>query len=294
MVVALAVARMARGQELEPRVYLPSPVGSNLIVVGASGSVGDVIFDPTLPVEDANARVRGVVVGYYRSFGLLGRTASVGGTLPLLWGSAEGRLEGVARRVERRGLADMSLRLTLNILGSPAMDIGTLVARGRRVNLGGSILVVAPTGSYDSTRVVNIGANRWAAKPQLGLSIPVGERWLFDVYAGVWLFAENPDQRRQVREQTPLGTTEAHLSFNLSRRAWVAFNATYYRGGAIIVDDVERPGRQKNLRLGGTVSLPLANRQALRFSSATGVLVRLGADFTSWTVAWSYAWGAGL
>ena len=76
--LVLAVTSAIRGQELEPRVYLASPVGSNVIVVAAARSTGDVILDPTVPIENVHARVGAIVFGYYRTFGLLGRSASLG------------------------------------------------------------------------------------------------------------------------------------------------------------------------------------------------------------------------
>ena len=37
-----------------------------------------------------------------------------------------------------------------------------------------SLTVNAPTGQYDGTKLINVGTNRWAFKPEVGLSHPVG------------------------------------------------------------------------------------------------------------------------
>ncbi len=50
-----------------------------------------------------------------------------------------------------------------------------------------------PAGQYLSAKVINLGTNRWAYKPELGLTVPFGNRWLFDTYFGVWLFSDNDD-----------------------------------------------------------------------------------------------------
>jgi len=48
---------------------------------------------------------------------------------------------------------------------------GQLAGRGIEVVSGGaSLSVVAPTGQYVDSRFVNIGMNRWAFKPEVGLT----------------------------------------------------------------------------------------------------------------------------
>ncbi len=294
MCLVLLGAAPALGQQLEPRVYLASPVGSNVIIVGAGTSRGDVLFDPSLPVTDARARIGNVAFGYLRSFGLFGRSASLSGALPVVRGSLSGRLSGEPQRVDRLGIGDAAVRLTVNLVGSPAMDTATFARRGRRTNLGASLIVSVPTGQYDSQKFINIGAHRWAYKPEVGLSVPLGQRWLFDAYAGVWLFSADDDFVAGRREQDPLFTSQFHLSYNLSLRAWAAVNATFYSGGRVTVADVGNVERFRNTRLGGTLSLPLARRQSLRFAVSTGAWTRLGGDYNTFSVSWNYAWGRGF
>ena len=292
--VLLAAASAAAAQELEPRVYLASPVGTNIMVVGAVTQRGDVVFDPTLPVKDVRARVGVLAFGYYRSFDFLGRSASLGGNFPLVRASVSGLVDGESARVDRLGQGDASARLTVNLAGSPAMDAATFIKRGRHANLGASVVMVMPIGQYDSTRLVNIGANRWSVKPEVGVSLPFGQRGLIDTYAGVWLFGRNDNYVRGVREQEPLFTTQLHISYNLSPRAWAAFDVTFYAGGGAKVNSAEPVERLSNTRFGGTLSLPLVRRQSLKFAFSTGGWVRLGSDFNTFSVAWSYAWGRGL
>jgi hypothetical protein len=293
MIVA-RVAAHASGQELEPRVYLATPVGSNLIVGAMTRAVGDVVFDPTIPIENADARVTGITAGYYRSFGLFGRSANLGALVSFAGGTVSGLVAGTSGRAEPRGLADLPIRLTVNLRGSPAMDTPTFVKRGLHPELGLSIAASLPVGGYDPTKVVNVGMNRWAIKPELGFTVPVGPRWRFDVYGGVWLFAANPNYLGRRREQNPLVTTQFHVSYNLTRRAWAAFNSTFYAGGKVTTDGSPQIERQNNTRLGATLSLPIAGRQAIRVSASSGAWVRVGRDFTTIGVVWSYGWGRGF
>ena len=294
LIVLAATSAIPYAQELEPRVYLASPVGSNALIVAGARSSGDVLVDPTIPVENARARVGALVFGYYRTFDLLGRTASVGGTFPMLRASAEGELSGVERRVSRLGQGDFATRITVNLVGFPAMDTPTFVKQGRRPGLGASLVTNIPVGQYDSTRMINLGTNRWSFKPELGLTLPLGQRWLFDTYFGTWLFRDNTNYLGGTREQAPLVTTQVHLSYNLSRQAWAALDGTFYSGGRTTVNGIERSDRQHNTRLGGTLAVPIANRQSLRVAVSKGALVRIGSDFATMSVTWVYAWGRGF
>src|SRR5258705_480252 len=65
------------GQQLEPRAYSVSPVGTNIVVFGYGRSTGDIAFDPSLPITDARAAINAASAGYFQ-----GSAASVSGFLP--------------------------------------------------------------------------------------------------------------------------------------------------------------------------------------------------------------------
>ncbi len=289
----------ASAQEVEPRVYLASPIGSNIVLASTAWTGGDVVSDATIPVQDGDIQAGGGIFGYFRSFGLFGRSASLGGTFPLVGANGEGTVvTGPSPiRVHRDllGPGDSQVRLTVNLFGSPAMDTATFVKRGRRTNLGASLVTGVPTGEFDSAKALNLGTHRWSFKPEVGLSVPVGERWLVEIYAGTWFFTDNPDFVAGTLTQAPMFTSQAHLSYNLSVRAWVSADATFYAGGSTKVDGEVNASRQRNSRLGLTLSLPIATRrQTLKIGASTGAWVRYGADFNTITATWSYGWGRGF
>ena len=219
-------------QELEPRAYSPSPVGVNFVLFAGAHSTGEVLTDPSVPIQDVDAKLNAGIAGYGRTFGILGHQASAVIAVPYIMGR---HLRQCLRRGAfgelARELAIPRLRLAVNLIGGEAMTPKEFMRRTPRTTLGASLSISAPTGQYDPDKLINIGTNRWAFKPEIGLTIPHGP-WMFDVFAGVWLFTANPDFFGGVhREQDPMPTLQGHVSYTFRPRAWVAFDSTYYFDG---------------------------------------------------------------
>jgi hypothetical protein len=153
--------------------------------------------------------------------------------------------------------------------------------------VGLGITVVPPWGQYTSRQLVNLGYNRWAVKPEAGISHPVG-RWTFDASAGVWLFTTNDAYypARAVKRQDPILALQGHASYFLPRRSWVAINATWFAGGETRVDRVLNPDLQRNVRTGVTLSIPIAGQQSVKLSYSTGTTTRRGSDFNTFNATW--------
>lgn len=284
LVVILGVGG-AFAQDLEPRAYSPGPVGANFLIAGYGYTWGDVLLDPSLPIEDVSTKINTAVLGYSRSFGLLGRQASAAVLLPCFSGKVDGLVVGESRKVTRDGLGDPRLRLAMNLLGGPALTPAEFAEREPTTTLGTSLVVIAPLGEYDSEKLVNIGANRWAFKPEIGLSQPYGH-WSFDVYGGVWVYTENHDFfGGQRREQDPIWTTQIHGSYTILPRLWLAVDGTFYEGGRTTVDGTRGDDRQENSRVGLTLA-----RQSLKIPWSRGATVRQGGDFNTVGIALQAFW----
>lgn len=284
-----AVSTVAiQAQELEPRAYASSPVGLTAVVGIYGNTSGSVLMDPTLPVEDVTASVKSVSLGYFKSFGFFGRSANLSVGIPYVWGDMKGLLAGEFTRITRSGLGDMRLRLAANLVGAPAMKPAEFARYRQTTNLGLSVTVAAPIGQYDSAKLINIGANRWALKPEIGLSHARG-KWLMEVAGGVWFFSENSSFLGQsYRKQDPLLSIQGHVIYNLSRRMWLAFNANFYQGGASSTNGGPTGESFQNSRLGLTYSLEVARGHSLKFGFSDGAMTRLGGDFRSVTVGYQY------
>ncbi|HKQ98702.1 MAG TPA: transporter [Candidatus Polarisedimenticolia bacterium] len=284
-------APAARAQDMEPRAYSSAPIGTNFIAVGAGNTRGALLFDPALPIEDAQADLNLGTFGYARTFALAGKQGLVSGGLIYGRGELKGLLSGVERVSGRSGLTDLRVRVSLNLLGPGVLTPAEYAKAPHRTILGVSLAVQAPTGQYDPDRLINLGTNRWAFKPEIGVSVPV-DRWFLDAYAGVVFFTDNDEffPGDTTRRQDPLGTIQAHASYTFRTRAWLAFDATWYGGGDSTVDDGEPAGRQNSSRFGGTASFPIARGQSLKLAASTGAWVQTGSDFTTGTLTWQFTW----
>ena len=160
--------------------------------------------------------------------------------------------------------------------------------------LGVSFTAVVPTGQYDPARVMNGGANRWAFKPELGLTRRWGH-WALDAYTGVWFFTSNSKYfpGTSVRLQQPVGAGEAHLTYGWKRSLWASLDGNFWIGGRSTVDGQKNADEQRNSRAGVTVAVPVSRHQTVKLSYARGAYVRIGGDFRTLSMAWQYSWLGG-
>lgn len=277
-------------QQLEPRAYSPSPVGTSFLLVGFGRSSGGVTFDPTVPLTDVHANLYSSFIGIGRTFGLLGRQSLITAALPYAWGSLSGKVGEQSGSITRSGLADASFRFAFNILGSPAFKPREFAAtKHNNFILATSLTIDTPTGQYNSTKLINLGTNRWAFRPEIGFSRPI-KKGNLDLYSAASLFTTNkaffPGQ--SIRSQDMLASIQAHLSYTVRRGLWVAFDSTWYGGGATHLDNGPATSRQSNSRVGGTVSLPIGKMQSVKIAYSSGVTARVGAAFDALAVSWQF------
>jgi len=267
-------------QELEPGAYTVSPVGINLLNLTYGLNTGDVTFDPSLPVEQASARIQSLAIAAARSVNLGGRSATALVAFPLMGGHVSGIYLGEPAEVRRTGFGDMRVRLGINIYGEPARRPQEFVKTARsKLNVGDSVMMVLPTGQYDSSRIINLGLHRAAFKPEAAI-IRNFERWMFEIYGGVWLFTSNDDFfGGHTRSQDPLLSLQFSLRRTFRPGLWISGNANFYRGGRTWVDDVGKLDFQSNSRVGTTLAVPITRRNAFRFAVSEGAYTTIGADF---------------
>jgi Putative MetA-pathway of phenol degradation len=292
LIFLIKITDPLNAQDLDPRAYVWVPINGNFLSSGFAFSEGGVLTDPSLPIENLKANVQTLNAGYLRSFNLFGKTATAFAALPYSWAQASADLNGQRESISRSGFSDMRMRLSVLLVGAPATTIQKFAQVKHKTILGISVTVTAPTGQYFSDKLINLGTNRWAFKPELALSHPMGKRWLIDVYTGVWLFTQNNQfyTGKSKRSQQALGAFQAHLSYNFKPKIWVAIDATYYVGGESTINDVNKDDRQSNSRIGGTFVFPVFKKSSLKLAASTGAIIRAGADFNTFSIGWQTTW----
>jgi hypothetical protein len=123
----LFAAISAHAQDLEPRAYSPSPIGTTFIVISATRSAGGVFTDPSAPITNVEATigVLGLTAGY--TFDMFGKQAQLLGVVPIAWGEATGDVGEERREASRRGLADpRGARLSERALPWPRPSASTI------------------------------------------------------------------------------------------------------------------------------------------------------------------------
>jgi hypothetical protein len=255
-------------------------VGINVLNVGYVFNHGDVTFDPSLPIEDGNATIHSVTLSYGRSVDFAGRAATLLVAVPILDGHLEGLYLDERAVADRLGPGDMRIRVGVNLYGAPARRLPEFAKTPpSKLNVGASITVIAPVGQYDPQRIVNLGTNRWAFKPEAAIIRNAGA-WMFEIYGGAWLFTDNDNYvNGQVRSQNPLLSMQFSLRRTFRQGLWISGNINYYTGGRTNVGGLFKQDFQANSRAGTTLSVPLSRRNSVRFAASQGAVTSIGADF---------------
>jgi hypothetical protein len=212
--------------------------------------------------------------------------------LPYSYANVSGLVTGQDQSISRNGLADSRARLTVLLIGAPATGLEEYIKAPKKTIVGVSMSVGVPTGQFFADKLINIGTNRWSFKPEIGLSQPIGKRWLIDVYSGVWFFTANNSfyPGTAERSQKPMGAFQAHISYNITPRFWIAYNATYYVGGESSIDGTWSDDRQNNTRVGLTAVMPVGKSNSIKLAASTGAVIRIGPNFTNFSVGWQHSW----
>lgn len=289
-----STAFTAQATDIEPRAYSNIPIGFNFFVASYAYTSGSVSFAPSIPIKNGELEIHSAILAYAHSLDIWGHSGKVDVILPVasLSGSAEFMGEPRSRHIA--GFADPMLRFYVNLYGAPALSFKDFTNYKQDLIIGASLAMLAPGGQYDPSKMVNVGTNRWAFKPEIGISKAWGDLTA-ELAAGAYFFTDNnaPFQGDTL-QQNPLYTVQGHLIYSFGFGIWSAIDVNYYTGGRTVTDDVAADNRLENWRIGGTLALPLSRHNSIKVYGSTGIYNRIGSDFDVVGIAWQYRWGEGF
>ncbi|MBP1665463.1 MAG: hypothetical protein H6Q23_323 [Bacteroidetes bacterium] len=144
------------------------------------------------------------------------------------------------------GFADGLAGFKLGLIGAPAINVVDFAKSSMQFSLFADARVWY-SGSYESSKLFNLGSNRITFQFSAPMAIPLNKNrakatWL-EVAPSIEFFTANSDPSRgnsaEEVKQAPLLIIENHLSRNFTPKLWVVANLRYQYGGETSADGVK-------------------------------------------------------
>jgi len=295
--LALAVLRSphrAYAQFTEAHNYDNTPVGINQVELAYAYARANASIDTSVIVKGANLNLNQGTISYTRYFGFVHHLVWVQSSVPVA--GLDGSVSGTSIQGSITGGGDSSYTVSTLLKGGPALTIEQFADYKPTTTVGMSLAISAPTGQYNSNKLLNLGSDRWSFKPEIALSHPFGpeQRWEFDAYANAYFFTDNTTYHGvRILRQQPLPGVEGHVSYSFTNNLWASFDTRYSFRGVTVVDGVDQNNGQQNFILGSEVSVSLNARNSLVFQFARAVVHQNGPAVTGVAVKYTFTWGKG-
>ncbi len=294
LIVALAspILTPIQAQDLEPRLLSPAPTGGNFAIASYGYSVGNILLDNSLPVEDLDASINSFVFAYARSFKLFKKLAKFDAIVPYAFANYDAIVNNADTSASRNGFGDPLFRLSIIWIGTNPLSPPDFIKREqKKFNLGTSVRVIAPIGQYDPTKFLNLGLNRWAIKLTLAGSYTLAKRVVLEGHFNSVFFTENDSFfNGNTLKQKPLLSTQFHATYIIKPGVWVAASIGRSYLGETVLNGEEQDNLQNTSRYGVVFSYKLKQHSALKLGFTSGITARYGANFTSIILAYQFIW----
>ena len=281
-------------QDIEPRRWTPMPLGVHVIGLGYGFQSGTLYFDPALQVRDASVDVNVIALQYFQPIKLGNKLARLDVLIPYSSASWEGLLAGNPTTVNRTGMVDPRLRLSINIIGPDATDRKGIkeyyTANPVNTSFGVSLAVTLPFGEYFSDKLLNLGQNRFVFRPQIGMVHNWG-LWSYELTTSVFIFTNNNDFfNNQTRRQNPLYAIQTHLIKRFKNSMWASISTGYGVGGESSINNIKKNDNRSDILGAVAFGFPIFKNQALKLGYLrTQTFNDIGADTNTMSLGWSIA-----
>lgn len=249
-------------------------------------------IDTSLPIDGLSLDADVYILRLARSFNIAGRNSAIQLLQPYADVSAsfdDARFFNGTKH--NGGMGDTQVVLVHNFFGGPALSKEEFANWTPETFMTGAVWFTVPNGDYDKNRAINIGANRWVVKPEIGFGTPFGPTWL-EVNTWVSLYGDNDDYLGDNKlEQKPLYAVEGHYSYSINRALWASLDATYSTGGETRINGTDQDNKQANTLLGASMGFMLSPQFGGMVAYSDTVSERTGSpDVNTWTLRLQYVW----
>ena len=282
------------GQFTDAHSYDNTPVGLNELELVYAYVHSDASIDPSIIIAGARLDLNQGSTSYTRYFGLVQRMAWVKAGVTVA--GLNGLVSGTGVKGSVTGMGDSAYEVGMLLRGGPALNLKQFEQYRPTTTAGASLVVTAPTGQYESGRILNLGSSRWSFRPEIAVSYPFGpeQKWQLDAYANAYFFTANTSYRGvEILRQEPLPGIEGHISYSLINSVWASLDTRYSFRGATSLDGTNQNNGQRNFSLGTEVSLSVSPRNSFIFEFATALVHKNGPALTGFAVKYNYTWGKG-
>jgi hypothetical protein len=288
-------AREACAQFTDPRNYDNTAIGINQLEFNYAYLHANASIDTSLIVTGANLDLNQGTIDYKRYFGFLHRLMWLEAAVPVA--GLGGSVSGTTIQGSTTGAGDSSYQVAMLFKGGPALTVVEFQNHRPTTTLGGSFTITAPTGLYNSNRILNLGSDRWSFKPEIAFTHPFGaeQHWEFNAYANVAFYTDNTSYHgKQILGQDPIPGFEGHISYSFSNSIWASVDARYSSRGTTFLNNLSQNNRQQNFILGSEMGISLSSRNSLLLEFAKAVAHHNGPALVGFSVRYDYTWGKGL
>jgi hypothetical protein len=291
VLAVLLIPDRACSQFNDARAYENTPVATNQLELGYTYVHSNTSLDTSLVVTGAKLNVNQGIVDYTRYFGFFHRLMWVEAGLPVA--GLSGSISGTNIQGSTTGAGDSSYSVAMLLKGGPALSVQQFEHYQPATTLGLSLTMTAPTGSYQSNKILNLGADRWSFKPELAWSHPFGheQKWQFDAYGNVSFYTDNTSYHgKEILGQGPLPGIEGHLSYSFNDNIWASLDTRYSFRGTTTLDGVSQDNAQQNFVLGTEMNISLNPQNTLILEFAKALVHNNGPALVGFSVRYDYTW----
>jgi len=281
-----------QSQDLEPRILSSLPTGTNVLLMSYGYSRGDILLDQSAPIEDLDAKLNNIVGGYVRSFSLFKKLTKFDVIVPYSFAEFNALVTERDTIVTRNGFGDPLFRISMILIGSPALNPKEYMQHEqKKFKLGAFFRFKAPLGHYDSSKLINLGSNRWSFKTGIAGSYTFNKKLVFEAHFNSWFYTENKDFfGGNTSSQDPVYGVQLHSGYIFKPGLWVAGSIGRTFGGQTSINGVEQDTKLENGRFGLTFAYRVAKQHSLKAVYTNGFVTRSGSDFNTLLLAYQYIW----